>query len=311
MTTVDEKQHEHRLIWSVTRSVLESQRYKQRRGGGKHKSHWQFFERLLSVFGLLLKLVGLYHRGFLHATHILVREVELNYPDLPPAFHNYRILHLTDLHLDGMPGLEKLIVKTIEGLNYDLCVFTGDYRKQTHGPFSQIKEPMQLIVSGINAPDGILATLGNHDTFMMVDLLREMGIKVLANESHRVERNGQYLTVTGVDDPHYYFTDQAYQCIEGKHQGFPVALVHSPELFDLAAVNGYKLYLCGHTHGGQICLPGGIPVIRHLYNGKKYYRGLWQYNGMKGYTSEGCGTSGIPIRYNSHSEVTLFTLKQR
>jgi hypothetical protein len=88
-------------------------------------------------------------------------------------------------------------------------------------------------------------------------------------------------------------------------------LVHSPELFDLAAVNGYKLYLCGHTHGGQICLPGGIPVIRHLYNGKKYYRGLWQYNGMKGYTSEGCGTSGIPIRYNSHSEVTLFTLKQR
>jgi hypothetical protein len=72
--------------------------------------------------------------------------------------------------------------------------------------------------------------------------------------------------------------------------------------------NGYRFYLCGHTHGGQICLPGGYPVIRHLRYGRKYYRGLWRYRKMIGYTSQGCGTIGIPIRFNTVSEVTLAKL---
>ena len=56
--------------------------------------------------------------------------------------------------------------------------------------------------------------------------------------------------------------------------GFKIILVHSPELYDIAANNGYNLYLSGHSHGGQICLPYGIPVITHLYDGRKYYRGV-------------------------------------
>ncbi|MCK9616787.1 MAG: metallophosphoesterase [Lentimicrobiaceae bacterium] len=311
MAASHDMQNQYRLVWTVTRSVLETQHFKQQRGKGQRKSRWQLFERLLAIFSFLLFLVGLRKRGFLHASHIQLNEVTLTYPDLPTEFHDYRILHLTDLHLDSLPGLEKLIANAIKKIKCDACVLTGDYRLKTHGAYRQILSPMQYIVSAAKVRDGIFATLGNHDTWMMVEPMEAMGIRILANESHFIERNGQKITFTGSDDPHYYYTDQAFQCLESAGDGFKIALVHSPELFDLAAENGYKLYLCGHTHGGQICLPGGKPLIRHLYNGKKYYKGLWQYKQMKGYTSEGCGTSGIPIRFNSHSEVTLFTLKRQ
>jgi len=303
-------QNQHRLVWTVTRSVLEAQHYKQLRGGRKKKSHWHLFERLLKVFLFLLVMVNLRKRGFLHASHIVVKEKTFLFPDLPPHFDNYHILHLTDLHLDSLPGLEKLIVNAIENLDYDTCVLTGDYRLKTHGAYNQIMGPLQYIVSAVKARDGIFATLGNHDTWMMVEPMEAMGIKVLANENHPIERDGQKITFIGADDTHYYYTDQVFQCFESVVEGFKIAMVHSSELFDLAANTNCRLYLCGHTHGGQICLPGGIPILTHLYESRKFYRGPWKYHGMWGYTSEGCGTSGIPIRFNSQSEVTLITLKR-
>jgi len=61
---------------------------------------------------------------------------------------------------------------------------------------------------------------------------------------------------------------------------------------------------------GQICLPGGKPLITHLSNGKKFYKDVWKYKAMTGFTGSGTGTSGIPVRYNSKSEITLITLKR-
>jgi predicted MPP superfamily phosphohydrolase len=82
-------------------------------------------------------------------------------------------------------------------------------------------------------------------------------------------------------------------------------------MFDVAADNGYRLYLCGHTHGGQICLPGGIPIILHLRHGRRYYRGLWHYGRMTGYTGQGAGTVGLPVRFNTQSEITVLRLVRR
>ena len=87
-----------------------------------------------------------------------------------------------------------------------------------------------------------------------------------------------------------------------------VLLSHTPEIYRQAAHAGFDLMLCGHTHGGQICLPGGYPLILHVRHGRRYYRGLWRYKGMTGFTSQGCGTIGIPIRFNTVSEATLITL---
>jgi len=294
----------------MTRSFLETNTYKHKRYGGKSKSHWTLFERLAWIFGLFLKAAGLYQRGFRNAQNIVVKEVELCFPDLPEPFHGYTILHLSDLHLDCYEGIEDILCKKIEGLTYDLCVLTGDYRIKTKGGFKQILNPMKKLARAIKAKDGILATLGNHDTYLMVAFLESIGIKILANETVTIIRANDKIAVTGIDDPHYYYTDQAVFALEEPFEGYKIALIHTPELYDIAADNGYRLYLCGHTHGGQICLPYGIPLITHLYDGRKFYRGLWHYADMQGYTSQGCGTVGIPVRFNTQSEIALITLKR-
>jgi len=117
--------------------------------------------------------------------------------------------------------------------------------------------------------------------------------------------------VTGVDDVHYYYTDMALEALEATPDGFKVALVHSPEIYDLAEEHGYALYLAGHTHGGQITLPNGRPIITHLNSGKHLAAGLWQHKTMTGYTSNGVGVSGLPVRYNTRGEISLITLKKK
>jgi predicted MPP superfamily phosphohydrolase len=302
--------NEKRRIWAFTRSFLESDHYKHRRYGGKSKSRWVLFENLTHLFGIFLKFVGLYERGCTNARNIAVEEFEVGFIDLPGSFDGYKILHLSDLHLDCIEGTEDIICDRVENLDYDLCVLTGDYRQKTHGGFKQVLGPMKKLASAIKAKDGVFAVLGNHDTYLMVQYMEEMGIKILANETVEIHREAEKIAVTGIDDPHYYFTDQAVISMEEDIEGFKIILVHSPELYDVAAENDYSLYLCGHTHGGQICLPGGIPLITHLYNGRKFHRGLWRYSNMTGYTSQGCGSVAIPVRFNSQSEVSLVTLRK-
>ncbi|MEW6669212.1 MAG: metallophosphoesterase [Thermodesulfobacteriota bacterium] len=297
------------MIWALTRSFLETDNYKHRRHRRRSRSHWTLFETLSHIFGLFLRIIGVYQRGYFNARNVVLREVEIDHARLPESFHGYRILHLSDLHLDSIRGIEEIICERIENLDCDLCVLTGDYRRKTHGGFRQIIRPLKRISMAVNARDGILAILGNHDTYLMVNPMEDMGIRVLANETVTIFRENERVAVTGIDDPHYYYTDQAVSSMEEDMEGFKILLVHSPELYDVAADNDYSLYLCGHTHGGQICLPGGIPLITHLYNGRKFYRGLWRYSGMKGITNQGCGVVSIPLRFNSESEILLITLK--
>jgi len=303
-------EQDKRRIWLINRSILENNTYKRKRYGGKTKSHWPLFIRLTQVFALILKVCKMYVSGYYNAKNIIVKEITINYNNLPESFHSYKILHLTDLHLDSIEGIETIICEKIRDLKYDLCVMTGDYRERIDGGFKRILKPMNKITETIKASDGILATLGNHDTYLMIEYLEEMGIRMLANETCFIHRKKDKIAVTGVDDPHYYYTDQAVSSLEREIEGFKIVLAHSPELYDLAANNDYNLYLCGHTHGGQICLPGGIPIFTHVYSGRRFYRGLWSYSNMKGYTSQGCGTAGIPIRFNTRGEIALITLKK-
>ncbi len=301
---------EMREAWLENRFNLEKTRRKRQRNRGILPRHWTLFRRFIILFGYLLKLIGCYNRGVKNALNIRIREYEAGFPDLPEAFDGYRILHLTDLHLNIIDGLDDIISRKIAGIHVDLCVLTGDYRKETDGEFRQVIGPMKKIIRSVQATDGIVATLGNHDTYLMVKPLSKAGITVLTNESVKLSRGPDEILVTGVDDVYYYYSPAAEQCLENMDASFKIALVHSPALYDVAAANGYQLYLCGHTHGGQICLPGGIPVITHVSRGKKYFRGWWQVDKMKGYTSTGAGTSGIPVRFYSESEITLITLRK-
>jgi|AntRauTorcE11898_2_1112593.scaffolds.fasta_scaffold00223_4 predicted MPP superfamily phosphohydrolase len=304
------KQEERRIIWSAVRASLETSKYKLKRSGRKSRSHWTTFERLLSVFKWGLKISGYYPQGTRNASRVTVVRHTLPFPDLPQAFDGFTILQLSDLHIDSIPGHEENILRAIEGVSYDVALFTGDYRKDVTGSFRHILKPMQRLAAAIQPPFGKWAVLGNHDTYLMAGYEQEVGMSLLINESAVLEKNGERIILTGTDDPFYYFTEQAIMAMERNITGFKIAMVHTSELRDYAAANGYRLYLSGHTHGGQICLPGGKALISHQFEGNEYTSGCWKYRGMTGYTSSGCGVSGLPVRFNCPAEVALLTLKR-
>ncbi len=298
-----------RLIWAANRFWMETENLKTGRYGGKSAQHWYALLFLMKSLKVALKLTGQYERGVRNAWEIVVRELDLTLPRLPAAFDGFTILHLSDLHLDGMPGLEDVILERLGAREFDLCVLTGDYRTQLHGPIAPTMDRLRPLVSGVRSRHGVLGVLGNHDDCHMVAPMEAMGIRMLVNESVRLARGGALIQIVGTDDVHYYFTDQAVHALEAARSAFTVALVHSPEVYDVAAELGVDLYLCGHTHAGQVCLPGGRPLITHLSRGRSFYKGLWRHRGMVGLTNAGAGTSGVPVRFNTRGEILALTLR--
>ncbi|MEI6050036.1 MAG: metallophosphoesterase [Bacteroidota bacterium] len=303
-----ERRKEKHLIWAATRSVLENVGFLRNKNGKKSKSRWDLFVRLLNIFAVLLKITGYYGKGYGNARSINVSRITLKYSNLPAAFNGFRILHLSDLHIDNIPGFASIINDKIKKLEFDICFLTGDYRKDLSGSITHILKPFKILSKYIKAAYGTFAVLGNHDTFLMAQYEKQVGLELLLNESVEIENDGQKILVTGTDDPFNYYTEQAMLSLETKGYDFKIALVHTSELAKVAAANKYDLYLCGHTHGGQICLKEGIPIISHQFEGKRFNHGQWKIGKMIGYTSRGVGVSGIPVRFNCPAEITLFTL---
>jgi predicted MPP superfamily phosphohydrolase len=302
---------EKRLVWAATRSVLETMGYVHKKSGKKSRSRWDLFLKILMVFAFLLKIIGYYRKGLGNAKTVRITEHTLEYPNLPEAFDGFRILHLSDLHIDSIPGFAAILSKRIKHLHFDLCLLTGDYRKDLSGSFSSILKPMKVLSKYIQAPFGTFAVLGNHDTYLMAQYEAESGIHLLINESVEIQKDDQKVLLTGTDDPFNHYTEAASLCLETNGYDFKIAMVHTPELAKIASKNKYDLYLCGHTHGGQICLKNGLPIISHQFEGKKYNHGQWHIGKMTGFTSRGAGVSGIPLRFNCPAEITLFTLKKK
>jgi hypothetical protein len=273
---------------------------------------WLLLDLAAQAFLVLLRLTGGHRRGRRNARNLGLREVELSFQRLPEAFDGFRILHLTDLHLDGMEGLSDQLAKKIEELErVDLLALTGDLRRRIHGPHAPAMAEMQKLMRRIGfLAREKLAVLGNHDSVLMVESLQAMGFEVLINGETGLCRNGQEIRIVGTDDVHSYFTPEALETLAGPFESFTISLVHSPELACEASDAGVDLYLCGHTHGGQICLPGPVPLVKHLTCCREYWSGLWRCGRMQGLTSRGVGTSGIDVRFHAPPEIWLITLRR-
>ncbi len=301
---------DRRLIWASTRSVLENLEFLRNKNGKKSRSHWNLFVRLLNIFAVLLKITGYYRKGYGNAKTIKVSEITLEYPNLPTAFDGFRVLHLSDLHIDSIPGFASIINTKIKKLEFDICFLTGDYRRDNSGSILHILKPFKILSKYIQAPFGTFAVLGNHDTYLMAQFESQSGLELLVNESVEIIKDGQKILVTGTDDPFSYYTEQALLSLETRGYDFKIALVHTSELARAASASKYDLYLCGHTHGGQICLKEGFPIISHQFEGKGFNQGKWKIGKMIGYTSRGVGVSGMPVRFNCPAEIVLITLKK-
>jgi predicted MPP superfamily phosphohydrolase len=257
----------------------------------------------------LLKLSGMYWRGAKNAVQIKKKINVISSPLLPQSFDGYVILHLSDLHSDISEPAMKRLCELVHSEPYDLCVMTGDYRGRTWGSYINALERMAEIRHSLRG--NIYAVLGNHDSIGMVPALEAMGIRTLINEHQSIVSGEDQIYLAGIDDAHYFHTediDKAASAIP--RDGFSILLSHTPEIYRKAAHAGFNVMLSGHTHGGQICLPGGIPLRLGCVLPSKMGSGAWRHGTMVGYTSVGAGTSIVPVRFNCQPEITFHRLER-
>jgi predicted MPP superfamily phosphohydrolase len=295
-----------RRAWRERREAMEA-RPSGKRWRGRLRGHLYHTARHVHD---RLRPTRLFRRGAERALALELTEITVSLPDLPPAFDGYRILHLTDLHLDNLVDTATVLADCVSMVETDLCVITGDIRDNIHAPLPLLTERLGHVVSALRARDGVLSVLGNHDSAAMVPPMESLGIRVLLNETISLSRGGNRLHVTGLDDVHRFETEAAEAALYAAPDGFCIALVHSPEVAGRAAAAGHRLYLTGHTHGGQFCRPSRKPFAVGLKRHRDLVSGLWRHAGMVGYTSRGIGACVIPFRLYCPGEVVLLTLRR-
>lgn len=274
---------------------------------GTHFFHLENWYSVHSLIRLGLRLMGMHARGRRNACRIVLREHRTVLPQLPAAFDGFCMLQLSDLHLDVGDSFVSTLIARVRDVDSDICVLTGDYRFKTFGSFRPTIAALSRLRDVL--PDRVYAVLGNHDTIRMVPEMEAMGIRVLMNEAVRLERDGEALWLAGIDDAHYFRMQNFHAAAQDiPAEAASILLSHTPEVYRHAAHAGFKLMLCGHTHGGQICLPGGIPIITDADCPRAMARGAWRYGDMNGYTSLGAGSSIVDVRLNCPPEVTLHRL---
>jgi predicted MPP superfamily phosphohydrolase len=276
-------------------------------GRGRNFFHIENWYSIHALMRLVLRGTGLYGRGRRNAADIRLNVNDVVIPRLPRAFHGYRLLQLSDIHLDMERDIAHAVAERVRQAEYDLCVITGDFRARTYGDYEPTVDAMAALRLHIDRP--VYAVLGNHDFIEMVPDLEALDVRVLLNESEPIERDGAVIHLAGIDDPHYYQADNLEKAADSiPPDDAAILLSHSPEIFRHAAHAGFDLMLCGHTHGGQICLPGGIAVTYNAKCPRALGRGAWQWGSMQGYTSTGAGSCVVPVRFNCPPEITIHRL---
>jgi predicted MPP superfamily phosphohydrolase len=232
--------------------------------------------------------------------------------DLPAAFEGYRVAHLSDVHCGSYTPEARVAswVARINALEPDLVAVTGDLI--TNG--QAFLEAAARALGGLRGRDGAFVSMGNHDYFgsdgeRLVALLEREGLTVLRNRGQRVERDGATLFVAGVDDTWSGRADLP-GALAGRPPGVTVLLLaHDPNLFPEAAAHAVELVLSGHTHGGQLAVPGMARRLNLARIVTAFSSGLYQLGRSTLYVSNGAGTTGPPVRLGAAPEITLLTLR--
>jgi predicted MPP superfamily phosphohydrolase len=241
----------------------------------------------------------------------VVDRVPIRLKNLHPALEGFTILQMTDLHLYPLtqPPLIEKSVAMANSLNPDLVVLTGDYVWQ----ILEAIDELAPILAGLNARYGVYSTLGNHDYWLDAEVisatLEAAGLPVLVNQGLTIQQGGGSFYLAGLDDGWSGNPDLDATLEGAKPDDRVILLCHEPDLADPISIDGrVDLQLSGHTHGGQIRIPG-IGALILPYLGRKYDFGLYEVNNMLLYTNRGIGVISEPVRYNCPPEITQFVLQ--
>jgi predicted MPP superfamily phosphohydrolase len=254
-----------------------------------------------------------------------IMHLTLRLPRLTPAFQGYRLVQISDIHVDNsFMTADRLagLVREVNALQADLLVITGDFVTSYRPTHKHIVSELR----NLRAKDGVLGIMGNHDHAAGLGwvrfCLRDTNVQVLNNTIHTVRRGDEMLHLVGMDDlwptnygdpepiwNHLPLLQQVTATLP--EQGAAVLLVHEPDFADVTAhVGRYDLELSGHSHGGQVRVPlaGALALPPLAHN---YPCGLYQVKDLLHYTNRGLGMVSPRVRLNCRPEITVFELSTR
>ncbi len=281
----------------------------------RHISRRQFLKTMaLSTFAT----TSLGGGSWVYATEIepsqvAIERVTLKISRLDPAFHGYKLAHISDLHMDHTWMTEERLLDLMELVNEqkpDAIAITGDFVTDQAAPFeNSLVKALQML----NPRDNTVAVLGNHDHWTDATVVRraigKSGITDLNNAVYSLRRGDAMLHLCGVNDvwEKQHRLDVVLQDLP--NEGVAILLAHEPDYADTSSQTGrFDLQLSGHSHGGQVQVPFVGPVaLPHMAH--KYPSGLYTVNGMYQYTNRGLGMVSPQVRVNCPPEITIFTLE--
>lgn len=278
--------------------------------------------------GLLLAALGLgqaagsliYGWAMLHevlalaTSHVTVRSSGLP-ANQPPL----RLLHLSDLHVERLTRREERLLELVKEARPDLIVITGDYLNLSYVNEPTARAEVRRLLAKLHAPYGVYATLGSppvdpRDT--TPSLFDDLDIRLLRDEVAVLRwADGRSLSLLGLDCVHDLELDaqRLQQLVKlAPADSARILLYHSPELMPPAQQHSLDLYLCGHTHGGQVRLPLYGALLTSSALGKRYEMGPYLENDTLLYISRGVGLEGLPaprMRLLCPPEIVLFTIE--
>lgn len=276
--------------------------------------------------GLVLVLAELYilfHGTMVGTDRLNVRQVTIEFDDLPTAFDGYRIAQFTDVHLGSMKDeLMLRAVTAIDDMRPDLIVFTGDIQNMGPDELPRFAQTLKRL----KAKDGVMSVLGNHDysryvnlppdealrnELMTCDFETSVGWQLLLNDNRIVRRGADSIVIAGGENdgrPPFPAKADLKKTMRGiDAKSFVVMLQHDPSAWrrHILPQTNAQLTLSGHTHGGQISLFGLRPT--ELVG--KEDDGLYVEGKRKLFVSTGLG-GFIPFRFYMNPEVVEITLKK-
>lgn len=257
------------------------------------------------VFALLFGIWVLWGNTALQLT-----EIDVHSAFLPDGFEGYRIAHVSDLHNTEIGEDNQTLLAMLEQAEPDIIALTGDMVDSVNTDLTVV---LRFAEAAMKIAPCYFVT-GNHERHIafaeMEQALIERGVTVMRDTAIRLERNGDAISLIGVDDPQ--FSQLTAEKLDGLcTDGYTVVLSHRPEKFDLYVACRVDLVLSGHAHGGQVRLPwiGGLYAphqgILPAYDGDLYIDGRTNM-----VVSRGIGNSSFPLRFNNRPEVVCITLHQ-
>ena len=229
-------------------------------------------------------------------------------PDLPERLRGFRFTQASDLHLPRVHSGVDRLAQAINEQEPEAVFLTGDYVNRSHR-----LEPVLHLLSCLRTRFGVWAVMGNWERNWRMDeatIRREFsarGATLLNNEAQPVIPGDQALYVAGVDDALSGQPDLAQALAGVPESAAKILLSHHPSVGLRAGAHGVVLSLTGHTHGGQIRVPG-VPLVWMVPLEQRYLAGLFDLGGSYLYVTRGLGTTGPRFRFRAPSEIATFTL---